>query len=184
VNVPAPRGRRLAAAGLVCLAASLGARADAASARPAGPSVFLGYSYVHAGDAGLHGLRLDASRPLRPAWALVVDVAGHWGSFAGADLGQLELRVGARRSWRVWRLRPYADLGLGLARQTAAADGPGGRVSTAHTRFLVGPGAGVDRPLGSRWAVRATFDLLLVRAEGEWDADPRLSAGAVYRFGR
>jgi hypothetical protein len=178
------RWRRAAAAGLFAFCLMMpGGPVDGAPA-PQHLGVFVGYSYLHAGDASLNGWRAEVSRPVRARWDAVLDVAGHYGSFAGADLNQAELLIGARRSWQWGGIRPFASLGLGIARQSTGADGPDGRISDSHTRFALAPGIGADRRIGQHWSVRGTVDLLLVSAEGAWDTDPRVSAGAVYRFGR
>jgi hypothetical protein len=52
--------------------------------------------------------------------------------------------------------------------------GPGSRAGFARSPY----------PLTGRWAVRAVVHLRFLNGEGAWDVDPRLSAGAVYRFGR
>ncbi len=44
-------------------------------------------------------------------------------------------------------------------------------------------GAGADYRLARHWAARAQADLLLLHGQGVWDTNPRLSLGAVYRFG-
>lgn len=44
-------------------------------------------------------------------------------------------------------------------------------------------GAGADYGLTPRWAARAQADLLLLHGDSVWDNNPRLSLGAVYRFG-
>jgi hypothetical protein len=167
--------------------------ADAAPRRTApakghseGPSsdLFGGYSYTHAGEASLHGWGLSGSYRLRGALGLVADLSGHYGSFAGANLGQLGLMAGARWSGRAGRLRPFAEGLLGGVRTSASIDVAGTSVSDADTDWGLAFGGGADYPLSGRWAVRGLVHLRLLRGEGTWDTDPRFSVGAVYRFRR
>jgi hypothetical protein len=45
-------------------------------------------------------------------------------------------------------------------------------------------GGGLDYPLARSWAARGLVQLRLLHGQGVWDSDPRVSVGAVYRFGR
>jgi hypothetical protein len=146
--------------------------------------VFLGYSFIEAGAANLNGWHVSGSYP--SSWhslSLVADLAGHYGSFAGADLSQMELMVGARRHWRRSRVRPFAELLLGGVRHKASFASADGTLSSSGTDLGVSPGVGADCRVTRTWSARAAFDLFLVHAGG-WEADPRLSVGAVYRFGQ
>jgi opacity protein-like surface antigen len=153
-----------------------------AAKSPERADVFGGYSFVQAGAAHLNGWRLSASHPWR-SLSLVADVSGHYGGFAGADLSQTELMVGARRSWRGHGIRPFAELLAGGVRHKASIVAADTTLSSSGTDLGVSPGFGADYRLTRSWAARAAFDLLLVHGGG-WEADPRLSVGAVYRFGR
>jgi hypothetical protein len=110
----------------------------------------------------------------------VADLSGHYGSFGGADLGQLGFFAGPRWVFKGRRLVPFAQGLLGGTRRTASAAG----VSAGDTDWGAALGGGLDYPLRRTWAVRAQADLLLLRGDGVWDSDPRLSLVAVYRFGR
>jgi hypothetical protein len=61
----------------------------------------------------------------------------------------------------------------------ATADGT---ISSTGTDFAFAPGFGADYGVTGRWAARVGLDLLLVHGGG-WESNPRLSLGAVYRFG-
>lgn len=183
-------GRVLALAVVLGLATTLAGaaprRAAPAKSAPVAPSsdVFGGYSYTHAGEAGLHGWGLSGSYRLRGALSLVADLSGHYGSFAGANLSQLGLMAGARWSGQAGRLRPFAEGLLGGVRTSASIDVAGTSVSDADTDWGLAFGGGADYPLGERWAVRGLVHLRLLRGEGTWDTDPRFSVGAVYRLRR
>jgi len=143
---------------------------------------FGGYSFVHAGEANLNGWQLSASYPAWRSLSLVADLSGHYGGFAGADLSQVEFLVGARRSWRPNRFRPFAEFLMGGVRHKASIATSDEDISSSGTNFAFSPGFGADYRLTRAWWARAAFDLLLVNG-GSWEADPRLSVGAVYRFG-
>ena len=179
----------LSAVALTLAAALAGAAPRrTASARPAaqGPraDLFGGYSYTHAGEASLHGWGLSGSFPLIDSLSLVVDLSGHYGSFAGADLGQLAFMAGARWTWRLGRLCPFAEGLLGGARTSTSIDVAGASVSDADTDWGLAFGGGADYRLGERWAARGLVHLRLLRGEGATDTDPRLAVGFVYRLGR
>jgi hypothetical protein len=61
---------------------------------------------------------------------------------------------------------------------------PGGSISDSDTDWGVALGGGVDYRVSGPWAARVKVDLLVLRAEGAWDSDPRLSLGVVYRLGK
>jgi hypothetical protein len=147
-----------------------------------GPDLFAGYSFVQAGEANLNGWHLSASYPSWRSLSLVADVSGHYGDFAGADLSQLQIMVGARRYWRWNAFRPLAQVLIGGARHKASFAAPDGVISSSGTDVTVALGLGADHRVRGAWSARAAFDLLLVRGGG-WEADPRLSIGAAYRFG-
>jgi len=161
-----------------------GAQRRPPASAPARPDVFLGYSNTKAGDASLHGLGLSGSYPLGAALSLVVDVSGHDGSFAGADLGQLALLAGARWSPSSGRLRPFAEGLLGGVRTSVSVDVGGATISDADSDWGLALGGGLDYGLDARWALRALVHVRLVHGEGAWDTDPRLAVGAVFRLGR
>jgi len=177
---------------VVVLAATLGVAASLAGAAPRGaaparsntPGLFAGYSYTEAGDASLHGLGLSGSYPLGAALSLVVDVSGHDGSFAGADLGQLGLMAGARWSPSSGRFRPFAEGLLGGVRTSVSVDLADASISDADTDWGLAIGGGLDYGLTARWALRALVHVRLLHGEGAWDTDPRLAVGAVFRLGR
>jgi hypothetical protein len=148
------------------------------------PDVFLGYSYTKAGDASLHGLALSGSYPLGGSLGLVLDLSGHDGSFAGADLGQIGLMAGVRWSPSSGRFRPFAEGLLGGFRTSATIDAGGARISDADSDWGLALGGGVDYGLNARWALRGLVHLRLLNGEGTWDSDPRFAVGAVYRLGR
>jgi hypothetical protein len=183
-----PRVTSLAAVmGLVaaCLAgpAPLGAAPARKATQAPAADLFGGYSYTHAGEANLHGWGLSGSYPFRGGpLHIVADLSGHYGSFGGADLGQLAFLVGARWSFSPGRLRPFVDGLVGAAR--TSVDVAGASASDADTDWGLAFGGGADYGFGDRWAVRGLVHLRLLQGEGAWDTDPRLAVGAVYRFGR
>ncbi len=176
----------VALAAAVGLAASLAHAAPrrAAPAKPVSLELFGGYSYTKAGEASLHGLGLSGSYPLGATLRLVVDLSGHDGSFAGADLGQLGLMAGARWSPSSGRFRPFAEGLLGGVRTSVSVDVAGARISDADSDWGLALGGGMDYRLKGRWSLRSLVHLRLLHGEGAWDTDPRFAIGAVFRLGR
>jgi opacity protein-like surface antigen len=144
--------------------------------------VFGGYSYTHAGEAGLNGWGLSGSYHLHGALSLVADLSGHYGSFAGANVGQLGFMAGARWSGQVGRFRPFGEALLGGVHTSTSVDVAGTTVSDANTNWGFAFGGGTDYPSSGRWAVRGLVHLRLLHGQGTWDTDPRFSVGVVYRL--
>jgi hypothetical protein len=143
--------------------------------------VLAGYSFLRSGEANLNGWEIAASFPFRGSLRLVADLSGHYGSFADVDLKNITFLAGARLPWREdRRLRPFADLLVGGSRSTSTFD----VISSSTTAWGGAAGVGADYGLSGRWAVRGQAHLHLLHSGGGWDADPRLSAGLAYRFGR
>jgi opacity protein-like surface antigen len=170
----------LTAATAVTAAPRRNARAKKATVSRQGPDVYGGYSYTHAGQASLNGWALAGAYPLQGDLRLVADLTGHYGSFAGADLSQTAFTAGVRQTWPRWRVEPFVEGLAGLARTSTSVAG----LSDSATAWGVALGAGADYPLSDHWALRGLVQLRLLHGEGTWDKDPRLSLGAVYRFGR
>ena len=115
------------------------------------PGVFAGYSYTHAGAADLHGWGLAGTYPVRGAWSLVADLSGHYGSFAGADLGQIAFMGGARWSARPGsRVQPFAEGLLGTVRTSTSIAFAGGSASDSDADWGLALGGGVDYRLAER----------------------------------
>lgn len=180
---------------LLLLSPALGT-AGGSSRRPSSPSsptassggprldAFLGYTYSEAGEAGLHGLQVTGTFPLARSLRIVVDLAGHRGSFAQADLSQLTLLAGARWTPAARRFAPFVEALLGGVRTKTSVSLPSGSISDSDSDWGTAFGGGVDYLFANRWAARAQLDLLVLRAEGAWETDPRLSLGVVYRLGK
>ena len=164
-----------------------GGRSTSTTPTRQGPDVFGGFSYTHAGQANLEGWHLSGAVPFGGrlfggSLRLAADLSGHYGSFGGADLTQLTFLAGPRLSWKGHRLSPFAQVLAGGARTRTSITTP--QVLSASTTSWGGAfGAGADYRLNQRWAARAQADLLLLHGQGVWDTNPRLSLGAVYRFG-
>jgi hypothetical protein len=164
-----------------------GERRPAKATPRQGPDVFGGFSYTHAGQANLKGWHLSGAVPFRGhlfggSVRIAADLSGHYGSFGGADLSQLTFLAGPRLAWTRGRLSPFGQVLLGGARTGTSIATPQ-VVSGSSTAWGGAFGAGADYGLTRRWAARAQADLLLLHGQGVWDTNPRLSLGAVYRFG-
>ena len=92
--------------------------------------------------------------------------------------------AGARRVWERPRVVPFAEALVGGVRTKTSVSLADGSVSDSDTDWGLAFGGGVDYRFQERWAARARFDLLVLRAEGAWEGDPRLSVGVVYRLGK
>jgi hypothetical protein len=177
------------AAVLLLLPAVVASAAPPATRPPArdaagstGPDVFVGYSFLHSGEANLNGWEASGTfrfHRFRRSLRLVADLSGHYGSFAGGDLRQINLFGGVRlMGHRVGRFRPFAEALVGGARSTTTFD-----VLSSSTTALGGAlGGGTDYRLRARWALRGQAHLLLLHSNGVWDTSPRLSIGLSYRF--
>lgn len=179
--------RPLWAAAVLLLLPAVVAGAPARATRPAaraaasstGPDLFVGYSFLHAGEANLHGWEVSGSFRLRRSLRLVADLSGHYGSFAGGDLRQFNFLGGVRLTRQHGgRLRPFAEALVGTARSTTTFD----VLSSSTTAWGGALGAGTDYRLRARWALRGQAHLFLLHSSGAWDADPRLSIGLAYNF--
>ena len=185
----ATSGRTVALALLLGFSASLAGAASLRApvrvrASELRPDLYAGYSYTHAGDANLHGWALAGSYPWH-GLSVVADLGGHYGSFAGAALGQLGLFVGARQTWRFAGASPFAEALIGGVRRTTHVEPAGGPpVSDSALNWGIAFGGGASYPLSSRWSARPLVQLRLLRGGGVWDKDPRLSIGVAYRLGR
>jgi len=98
------------------------------------------------------------------------------------DFSTLALVGGVRASARIGRLTEFGQIGVGLARSTSTVVGIS---STAHA-VAIQPGAGLDYPLGPRFAARLQIDYRAIRGGIEAPiADPRhqfrYAAELVYR---
>jgi hypothetical protein len=145
-----------------------------------GPDVFLGYSFLHSGEANLNGWELTGSLPFRGSLRLVADLSRHSGSFAGGDLSQLTFLAGARLVRREHeRLGLFGDLLLGGSRSKSTFDSLSSSTTAVGGALGVGAGYGLSR----HWAVRGQAHVLLLHSGAGWGTDPRLSAGVTYRLG-
>ena len=184
--MPAPRSLTLAVA--LAATASLASAAPAHKTKPkrakaeVTADVYGGYSHVHAGEASLDGWTLSGSYPLRSRLSVVGDLAGHYGSYAGASLSELALQVGVRHAWPSpsprHGLSPFAEVLLGAVHTGTSSAG----VSDSDTDLGLSLGGGADFGLSERWAARGLFHLRFVHGEGASDTDYRFSVGIVYRL--
>jgi hypothetical protein len=186
-----PRARRGWAAVFTLLSAAVPYSSESAPARrtartsaPAdGADVSLGYSFLRAGEASLDGWLLSGSFPVRPSVRLAAEIGGHYGAFAGARLRQISFLAGPRVVGHAGgRLRPFGQALVGGSHTTSRFEAAS--LSAGDTAWGGALGIGTDYRVARRWALRGQADYLLLHSGGGWDADPRLSLGAAYRFGR
>jgi hypothetical protein len=153
--------------------------------REAGTDVSASYSFLRSGDANLSGADVSASFRFRRAWRLAADLSVHSGSFAGADLKQVNFMGGVRRVFRSGRRWQSFGQGLlGGAHSSSTFESVDGSLRSSQMSWGGALGVGADYRLSPRWALRGQGDYLLLHSGAGWDADPRLSVGIVYRFAR
>ena len=154
-------------------------------AREGGTDLSASYSFLRAGEASLNGGDVSASFRFRGPWRVVADLSLHSGSFAGADIRQTTLMGGLRRPFGGGgRWRPFGQGLLGGSRSRSSFEGVDGPLTSSQTAWGAALGLGTDYRLTPRWALRGQGDYLFLHSSAGWDADPRLSAGIVYRFAR
>ena len=163
---------------------SCAAVTPARAAAPPGPDLFGGSSYMEPGAVKLYGAHASGSVPFGGRLRLAVDLSGHYGSLGDTKHSQLTFLAGPRIVFGGRTLRPFLHALAGGVRSRSAVDVFDVSISESDTRFGAALGGGLDYGVGDRWAVRAAGDYLLVRAGGQTDGEPRVSAGVVYRFGR
>src|SRR6185295_13298745 len=105
---------------------------------------------------------VSASFRIRRGWRLLADLSAHSGSFAGADLKQVNFMAGARRVFRAGRSwQPFGQALLGGAHSTGRfAD----VLTSSQTAVGGALGAGTDYRLSPRWALRGQVDYLLLHS--------------------
>jgi hypothetical protein len=123
------------------------------------------------------GWMAGAAFPLASVFSAVADVSGQYATIALADtdatLGMHALMGGARASGQIGVFTEFAQVLAGVTRASGSAFGS---TSAAHA-FAIQPGIGLDYPLTAAWAVRAEFDVRLIRSQPD-----ATNGGSQYRF--
>jgi opacity protein-like surface antigen len=151
--------------------------------------VFGGYSYMRIADESFHGWEASLTYNLSGALALEGDVSGHYSGASGTDSSRLSFLAGPRLCWRSSSVTPFVHVLVGGVRTSSGVTVFDVSISASDTSLGGAVGGGLELKLGSRWSARLQGDYVLVRAEGasgenETSGDPRVSLGAVLRFGR
>jgi opacity protein-like surface antigen len=170
---------RLSLAVLVVLASTPAMAADGAVPKA---ELFGGYSYTRDGGQGLHGGEVALSVKLTPWIAAEADVSAHYGREPGLSTSRLFFMGGPRFTYRAGRVAVFTRYLAGGVRSRAGITVLGVDITENRTDFAMAFGGGVDVGVSERWAVRAQADYAFSRADGGTDREPRISAGAVYRF--
>jgi hypothetical protein len=123
------------------------------------------------------GWVVSAAAGLTPAVSLVADVSGQYTTIslvdAEARLSAHAIVGGLRASARVGRLTEFGQVLAGVVLASGSAFGS---TTTGHS-IAIQPGAGVDYPLASRWAIRAEIDVRFLRSQPD-----AVNGGYQYRF--
>jgi opacity protein-like surface antigen len=184
---------------IACVGAVLLLFAGLANAQVPGGNIFFGYSYestnsstldLNLDRANLNGWEASFEGKLLPWIGLVADVAGHYGSqsFVEDTPGgpqsinvtghQQEYLFGPRLSVPVGRLRPFAEVMVGLAHIHTGGTLPG----PSNTSFASAYGGGLDYRLFGPLALRGEGDYIRTNFFNTHQDNVRLSFGAVFRF--
>jgi hypothetical protein len=123
------------------------------------------------------GWMAGAAFPVTAVFSAVGDASGQYATIAlagtDATLSMHALLGGIRASGRIGVLTEFGQLLAGVVRASGSAFGS----TSAANSFAVQPGVGVDYPLGPAWAVRAQFDVRLIRSQPD-----ATNGGSQYRF--
>jgi len=170
---------------------------------PTGGNAFFGYSYVRGqtfgkggallGTSNLSGWEASVEGKYLPWLGAVADLDWHYGGHETQICQPLgpctALRVSASRDTLLFgprastvyrRLRPFADLLLGLAYQSNKGEGAG--ISNSDLSFALALGGGVDYQLLRSVWLRGQVHAVRTGFLGHSEFDPRISAGIVFRF--
>jgi len=172
--------RALLIAGCLALAAASARAADAVTPKA---ELFGGYSYTKSGDQSLHGWDASLGVTLTRWIGVEADVSGHYGSDLGVSTNRLFFMGGPRFVYRGGGIAVFAHYLAGGARTRSGITVAGVDIAETTTDFAMAAGGGVDLRVSGRWAVRAQGDYVFVDAPGGSEHEPRISVGAVYRFG-
>jgi hypothetical protein len=138
--------------------------------------VFLGYSYIRSDSANLNGWNAAVQGNVNSWFSVVGDFSGHY--FPPANLNIHTFTFGPRFTYRGHeRVQPFVHALFGGARASV--------LGVSDTAFAANVGGGVDIKAADWLAIRAIqADALITRFGGTTTADPRLSFGVVFRFGK
>jgi hypothetical protein len=123
------------------------------------------------------GWMAGAAFPVVSVLSAVADASGQYATIAlantDATLTMHALLGGVRAAGRIGVLTEFAQVLAGVARASGSAFGS----TSAARSFAVQPGIGIDYPLAAAWAVRAQFDVRLIRSQ-----PAATNGGSQYRF--
>ncbi|MFY9647650.1 MAG: outer membrane beta-barrel protein [Terriglobales bacterium] len=159
----------------------------AASAQvPTKGNVFFGYSLdrtpiVSNDTVNTNGWDATLEGKLLPWIGVVVDFDGHYGSdnFNGvtADVNTHNVLFGPRVSVQIQRLRPFAEVLVGVSHITRSNG-----ISDSNTSFSNAAGGGFDYKIFGPVAFRAQLDWINTRFYGNGQNGVRVSTGIAVHF--
>jgi len=163
---------------------------------PTAGNVFFGYSYNRA-DTGennrgnLNGWEGSVEGKVFPFVGMVADFSEHYGTlnvpvvvtplFSGSTSVSTHVQsylFGPRVSFSVGKMRPFAHVLIGAARDHEGVSG----ISYSETDFADAIGGGIDYRLVPFLGWRIQGDALQTRFHGSRQNDARISTGLVFRF--
>jgi opacity protein-like surface antigen len=169
----------ITAAGLL-LAAASAAAADAVTPKA---ELFGGYSYTKSDDVSLNGGEVSLGVSLGRGIGVEADLSSHLGDVFSVSTRRFFYMGGLRFTYRTSGLALFARALAGGVRSRSGITVQGVDITESRTDFGLAFGGGADVRLSGHWAVRVQGDYVMISADGETEKEPRLAAGAVYRFG-
>jgi opacity protein-like surface antigen len=158
-------------------------------------NIFFGYSYAHADltaghSSNLNGWEGSLEGKVFPLLGIVADFSGHYGGvdvplFCPGPCGSVHLSgneknvlFGPRLSVSVGKLRPFAEVLVGVGHVSASGSG----ASNSDTSLATAVGGGVDYHLVPLIALRIQADYFQTRFFSTRQDNARIATGIVFNF--
>jgi hypothetical protein len=162
---------------------------------PTGGNIFLGYSYYNTNlssidRANLNGWEGSLEGKMLPWVGIVADLSGHYGSqnfptlcpvipspcpAVNLKVNEYNALFGPRVSVSVGKIRPFAEVMIGVGHVSAHSAG-------SDTSFATAVGGGLDYHLFPLVAWRVEGDYVTTRFFSATQNNLQLSTGIVFRF--
>ena len=162
-----------------------------ATAGADGPDIFGGYAYSRRDGDSYHGVRAGLDLAVTHRLDFEVAASAQRTPDYGGHYTDVALMAGPRFHG-TGRRAPFLALTAGFVRTSQDVEGDDFFFSDIYTEPIAALEAGVDLPVGARWALRVQAGVVTTRDYGQhadylekdWQASPRGSAAIVWRPGR
>jgi len=163
---------------LCTLVLSVMVLAAVASAQvPTKGNVFFGYAYNHAEVVSNDGTSLNGwDAQLEGNFLPWIGIVGDLGGTYGHNIGEHNYLFGPRVSFRVERVRPFAELLIGAAHINVANG------TATDTSFANGFGGGIDYQVAGPVSLRGQLDWIHTRFFDNSQNDVRFVTGVTFHF--